>query len=280
MKLSIVISISGAEFSAVVFKESHEMAIEKAAKLGYDGVELAVRDPAIVNIRRLKDLLEKYNLEVPALGTGQAYGEEGLSLTDPDEHIRKKAIERLESHVKMASELNSRVIIGLIRGKFSEILNPTETLNLLKVSVQQLCDQAKKFNVELVIEPINRYETDLINTVDEALDFMANVNRDNLKILVDTFHMNIEEPSIFDSINRAGEKIGHVHIADSNRLAAGRGHIDFKKVIGSLKKVGYNGFLSAEILPKPTPDEAAKLNYIYMAELLGNENNTAPGQNL
>jgi len=268
MKLSLVISISDTKFSAVAFKESYSIAIEKAAKWGYDGVELAVRDPAVINIGELKNLLGRYNLEVPALGTGQAYGEEGLSLTSPDRQTREKAKERLKSHVKMASELNSKVIIGLIRGKASQDSGIEKSLDLFKKYMRDLCDFAMKYNVEFVIEPINRYETNMLNTVDETLDFVDAVKRNNLKILVDTFHMNIEEPSIFDSIKRAGEQVGHVHIADSNRWAAGCGHIDFARVINALKEVGYDGYLSAEILPEPSPDEAGKLYFEYMSKLI------------
>lgn len=270
MKLSLVVSISDTKFSAVAFKESYSLAIEKAAGWGYDGVELAVRDPAVIDLEKIKNLMAKYSLHVPSLGTGQAYGEEGLSLTSPDKQIREKAKERLRSHVKMASELNSKVIIGLMRGKSPQNFDLEKPLELFAKGMCELCDFAMSYNVEFVIEPINRYETNMLNTVDETLDFIDRVGRENLKILLDTFHMNIEEPSIFDSINKAGERIGHVHIADSNRWAPGCGHIDFPEVVKTLKEVGYEGYLSAEILPKPTPDEAGKLNYDYMSKLLVN----------
>ncbi|MCD4786332.1 MAG: sugar phosphate isomerase/epimerase [Candidatus Eremiobacteraeota bacterium] len=268
MKLSLVVSVSETKFAAVAFKESYSLAIEKATKWGYDGVELAVRDPAVINVGELKNLLGRYNLEVPALGTGQAYGEEGLSLTSPDGQTREKAKERLKSHVKMASELNSKVIIGLMRGKVSQDSGLEKSLGLLKKSMRDLCDFAMKYNVEFVIEPINRYETNMLNTVDETLEFINGVGRENLKILLDTFHMNIEEPSIFDSIRKARKLIGHVHIADSNRWAPGCGHIDFAGVVNTLNEVGYDGYLSAEILPEPSPDKAGKFNYEYMSKLL------------
>ena len=102
MKLSIVVSTQPASFSAVAFKGQLAENIAKVHKLGYDGVELAVRDPKILDRIALKSLLSQYDLPVPAIGTGQAYGEEGLSFTNPDESIRRRAIERIksQSHVR------------------------------------------------------------------------------------------------------------------------------------------------------------------------------------
>ncbi|HDH06822.1 MAG TPA: sugar phosphate isomerase/epimerase, partial [Thermoproteales archaeon] len=81
---------------------------------------------------------------------------------------------------------------------------------------------------------------------------LRDINSPSLKLLLDTFHMNIEEPLIEESIKKAGKKIGHFHVADSNRLAPGMGHLDFKSIIGSLKETGYEGFLSAEVIIKPS----------------------------
>jgi len=113
-------------------------------------------------------------------------------------------------------------------------------------------------DVRLVIEPCNRYEANTVNTVDAGLDLLDKVGRENVGLLLDTFHMNIEEPNMLKSINKAGRKIFHFHIADSNRWYPGAGHIDFNAVIDQLKKVGYSGFLSAEIIPEPTGDVAAE----------------------
>src|SRR5574338_1456940 len=99
MKLSIVLSAQPAAFQAATFKGDLEANLRRIAALGYDGVELAIRDPGLVDVGSLEALVRGVNLRVPAIGTGQAWGEEGLSFTHPDADVRRRAIERIQSHV-------------------------------------------------------------------------------------------------------------------------------------------------------------------------------------
>ena len=123
MKLSIVLSTQPASFSALAYKGELAENLNKIQKLGYHGVELAVRDPELLDHDNLKTLLKENNLIVPAIGTGQAYGEEGLSFTHPDSSVREKAIQRIKAQVRFATGLNAVVIVGLMRGKLEEGVN-------------------------------------------------------------------------------------------------------------------------------------------------------------
>jgi sugar phosphate isomerase/epimerase len=116
MKKSIVVSIQPTKFSALAFKEDFEESIKKVADLGFDGAELAVRNPKDLKIEDVIRIIKENNLEVPAIGTGQAYGEEGLSFSNPDETIRRMAVERINNQIIFASHFNAQVIVGLIRG--------------------------------------------------------------------------------------------------------------------------------------------------------------------
>ncbi len=262
MNLSIVLSVQAAAFSALAYKGRWTENISKIRSLGYDGVELAVRDPSTLDLPSLRLSIEAQGLVVPALGTGQAYGEDGLSFSHPETEIRRRAIERVRSHIRLANELGALVIIGLIRGKCGSGIAADRAERWVIEALQECAAENK--TVRLVIEPINRYETDLINTVASALGLLESVGMENIGLLVDTFHMNIEEPSITASIRAAKERLFHVHIADSNRWYPGAGHIDFRRIVDTLDQVGYRGFLSAEILPLPDPDTAAKKTIDYM----------------
>jgi sugar phosphate isomerase/epimerase len=112
--------------------------------------------------------------------------------------------------------------------------------------------------VRFAIEPINRYETDLLNDVQSGLRFLERLGQDNVGLLLDTFHMNIEERNLIESIRLARTRLFHFHVADSNRWYPGAGHIDFRSVLATLDDIDYSGFVSAEILPMPDPDSAAK----------------------
>ena len=262
MKLSIVLSTQPASFNALAYKGQLAENIAKIKKLGYDGIELAVRDPQLLDVSELKILLSKHNLPVPAIGTGQAYGEEGLSFTHPDYNIRRKAIERIKSQVKLAGDLNALVIIGLVRGKKGANVGLAQAEDWLIEALQECASENE--TVKLAIEPINRYETDLINTVMSGLYIVEKVGMNNVGLLLDTFHINIEEPSITDSIVSAKERLFHFHVADSNRWYPGAGHINFKEIVDTLYKIGYSGFVSAEIMPIPDSDTAAEKTIEYM----------------
>lgn len=262
MKLSIVLSTQPASFSALAFKGQIAENIAKIKNLGYDGVELAVRDPAALDVSALKSLLAKHRLPVPAIGTGQAFGEEGLSFTHPDAAVRRKAIDRIKSHMSLADSLGAIVIIGLVRGEKGSDSGDDQVDHWLAAALTECASENS--TVKLAIEPINRYETGLINTVASGLKLVDTIGLDNVGLLLDTFHMNIEEPSITESMVAARDRLFHFHVADSNRWYPGAGHIDFNAILNTLNSVGYQGFVSAEILPLPDPDTAAIRTIEYM----------------
>jgi sugar phosphate isomerase/epimerase len=120
--------------------------------------------------------------------------------------------------------------------------------------VEAICECARfaaAHQVQLLIEPINRYETNFINSSTQGLALLEEVGDPELKLLLDTFHMNIEEPDIDAALQMAADRLGYVHVADSNRYAPGQGHIDFLSVLRTLVRIGYQGPITAEILPVP-----------------------------
>jgi 5-keto-L-gluconate epimerase len=251
MKLAYVLSTQPTQFQAVSFASDLEGNIARLAELGYDGVELAVRDPEKLDGQSVKRLLNKHSTRVPAIGTGQAFVEEKLSFTDPDASIRSRAIERVESHIRLACDLNALVIIGLVRGTVQSTVSSEQAHGWLVDALGSLNRSASAQNVRMALEPINRYETNLLNTVHETLELIDQVGSDNLGVLFDTFHANIEEHRLELSLQSCGARLFHVHVADSNRWAAGYGHTDFAPIIATLRQMDYDGWLSAEILAKP-----------------------------
>jgi sugar phosphate isomerase/epimerase len=256
MKLSLVVSVEETSFDAVAVRGGWESAVRRLAELGYDGVELAIRDAAAIDAGRLEAAAREAGLEVPALGTGQAYLRDGLSLSSSDATARRVAADRAIGHVRLAARLGSLVIIGLLRGRVADGREATAARCL--EGLRPVLDAAASAAVRLVIEPINRYETDFLVTVGETLAFIEASGAPHLGVLADTFHMNIEEASIEGALQEAGDQLWHVHTADSNRWAPGFGHLDFPAIVSALAGLGYQGFLSAEVLPKPDPETAAR----------------------
>jgi sugar phosphate isomerase/epimerase len=268
MKLSIVLSTQQAQFQAATFKGDLEVNLARIAALGYDGVELAIRDPKLVDVDALEMLVNKYNLRVPAIGTGQAWGEEGLSFTDPDPLVRERAIERIKSHIPVAAGFGSVVIIGLIRGIVKPDVASTQAMDWLIEALRECSEAARLYGIRLALEPINRYETTVINNTAQGLELIDRVEADNFGLLLDTFHMNIEEPSIEDSIRRCGERIFHFHIADSNRWYPGAGHLDFKSILTALDSSAYQSWISGEFIPKPDAESAAYKSITFLRQVM------------
>ncbi len=257
MKYSIVLSTQPAKFQAATFKGGLEANLRKIASLGYDGVELAIRDPKLVQYEVLEGLIHACDLSVPAIGTGQAWGEEGLSFTDPDRDVRRQAIERIKEQIEGASRFGAVIIIGLIRGIVKPGVDPGQAMDWLVGALRECSQAARERLVRLALEPINRYETSLINTAAQGLDLIERVGADNFGLLLDTFHMNIEEADIEASIKNCGTHIFHFHVADSNRRYPGSGHLDFLSILEALRDIGYTGWVSGEFLPEPDAETAA-----------------------
>lgn len=264
MKLAIVLSTHTAQFQAVAFKGDFESNVAKIADWGYDGVELAIRDPKLVDGDDLERVVSAHGLTVPAIGTGQAWGEEGLSYTDPDPAVRAAAIERTQSHIPFAARTGAVIIIGLLRGIVKPGVDHGQAMDWLVKALQECCAAAQVHGVRIALEPLNRYETTLIANAAQGMDLIEQVNTDNMGLLLDTYHMNIEEPVIEDSIRACGDRIFHFHVADSNRWHPGAGHLDFMSILDALSGTGYQGYVSGEFMPLPDADTSAARNIAYL----------------
>jgi len=269
MKLGLAIApASATPLAFVVFREKLDTAIRKAWEFGYDGVELALVNAEEVNVAAIKNLIKKYSIEVPLISTGRVFSEAHLSFTHLEKNMRDEAIQTMKDIVEVASQFQADVNVGRVRGDIPENRPREEAEERFFSAMIECSDFAATRNVELLLEPVNRYETNFINSLEEGIDIVEKLNRENVKLMPDTFHMNIEDASIIASLKKAGNKIGYVHFADSNRWAPGQGHLDFSQIIASLKEIGYDGYVTVEILPNPNPDEAVKMAISFLRGII------------
>lgn len=151
--------------------------------------------------------------------------------------------------IDLAADLNTKIIV--VGGGNTRSVKPGQSREeIMKILVEIFAasgDYAKERGVYLGIEALNRYETNVIKTLKDSGEFAVKINCPNVKIMGDTYHMNIEETYLDDAIRNAGKELIHLHLADSNRMAPGEGHIDFKKVFMALKDIKYEGFCSFEV---------------------------------
>ncbi len=233
--------------------------VARAAQLGLHGFELMVLDPAQVDAAEVRGLLAQHGLEAAAVASGAQASQAGLTLLAANADVRARARRRLLELIDLAQALGAPLVtVGGFRGRLAA-LEDGSGRTLLVHALQQGCEHAAAHGVRLLIEPLNRYETDVVQTVEQGLALIEEVGHSHLGLLVDTFHANIEEATFaaaFATAAQAG-RLWHVHIGDSNRLPPGEGHIDFRAIVALLEQLGYDGYLSAEHLAHPTPDRAA-----------------------
>jgi sugar phosphate isomerase/epimerase len=258
MRSSVTISlVPEARGGPFVFWDDLAGGCREAKRLGFDAVEVFAAptlDPA-----SLRQALDYNGLKLAAMGTGAGWVLHRLTLTSPDAAVRRRAADFVGAIIDLAGSFGAPAIIGSVQGRHGEGVDATKALTYLADALGPLAGHARRHGVPLLFEPLNRYETNLVNTVADGLWLRAKVGEENVKLLLDLFHMSIEEADPPAAMRAAAGAVGHVHVADSNRRPAGCGHTDFAPIAAALRDIAYDGYVSAEALPYPNPVQAAIL---------------------
>ena len=253
--ISLVPEARGGPF---VFWDDLAASCAKASDLGFDAVEIFPRTTEALNAKELKGLLQRHKLKLAAMGTGAGWVVHKLRLTDPDAQVRARAQAFIGGVIDFAGGFGAPAIVGSMQGRSEGEVSKDQAFVWIREALEQLGPRAHALGVPVLFEPLNRYETNLVRSVAEGLELLKPLRTKNVKLLVDLFHANIEEPSVAEALRLAGHDLGHVHFADSNRQAVGMGHTDFGPISEALQQIGFNGYASAEILPLPDGDTAAR----------------------
>ena len=233
-------------------------ACRTAAELGFDAVEIFPESAEAFPVAELSRLLAEHGLTVAAVGTGAGWVKQKLHLCHADASMRGAAREFIAGIIDVAGQFGAPAIIGSMQGRCEGDLSRDEALDHLASALDVLGARAAGQGQMLLYEPLNRYETNLFNRQGDAAAWLESRGLAHVRLLCDLFHMNIEEADIAATLVAAGRWVGHVHWADSNRQAMGLGHTDTGPVVAALRGIGYEGFLSAEVFPLPTPMDAAR----------------------
>lgn len=219
---------------------------------GFDGAELCISNYDGIDVQALKQKLDAHHLGCSTLSTGQARSLENISLLHEGEALRT-AQHRMCQHIDAAAILGSKVTLGLLRG-LGTAGHQKEDKAALARNLEPVLDYAQSHGVTIILECINRYETALFNDAASTVDFIKNDlgNPSCVGILWDLFHANIEDPSFEDAVAVLGDKLKHVHIADSNRMFPGYGHTDFEAIGKLLVQAGFKDYMSFECFNLPS----------------------------
>ena len=259
IKSAVTISlVKEAEGGPFVFWHDLVAGCSKAAELGYDAVEVFAPNADAIPVDKLKALTAEHVLKIAAVGTGGGWVIHKWHLCQPDAGSRENAKNFIRSIIDAGAHLDAPAIIGSMQGRFEGEESKEQALDWLRVALNDLGEHAKAAGVPLIYEPLNRYESNLLNRAEDAVVFLDTLDTDNVVILADLFHMSIEETNIADGLRAYGHHIGLVHFVDSNRRPAGCGQMDYAPIAAALKEIGYEKYASAEAFPWPDSDAAAK----------------------
>jgi sugar phosphate isomerase/epimerase len=219
-----------------------EADLAELARLGYDGVELSVSDPARLDIPRLQRSLDRHGLALCGILTGDSYDEEGLCLDSPDAAIRSRAVERLKAHVDWVGPFGAVIVVGRMQGLKSDEPDRATANARLVEGMRQVARYAETRRVRLMLEAVNRYEVNHNYTAAEVLEVVEVVDSPAFGVMLDTFHINIEEASLDGPVRLAGSRLGYMHVAESHRGLVGTGHLDLELILRATVEIGYQGY--------------------------------------
>jgi D-psicose/D-tagatose/L-ribulose 3-epimerase len=252
MALQVKFGVSSWLWTSPFTTASVEPLFAKISAMGFDVVEIAVEDPSLIDAMAVSDALKKYNLKALVCG---AFGST-RDLTSDDPAVHENCFKYIETCMDFCQQWNTPFFAGPMYSAVGKarMLSPEKRQaewNLAVTNLRIVCTMATERNLLIALEPLNRFESDLINTAADVLRLIDDINHPAAKVLLDGFHMNIEEPDIEAALKLVGDKLIHLQVAENYRGTPGTGQTNWAAYHRGLKAIGYNGTISIESF---TPD--------------------------
>lgn len=251
----------------VILRGSIEDVARQASEIGYEALELFIRNPKQYKATALKRAADDNGIGFCGIATGMEYTKNKLSLIDDDANVRQSAIERLKEHIDLAHVLGCPVIVGIMRANIPDFSQYALYEGRFSDALRSLSAHAAAAGVPLVVEAILRYINNYLCSVPETMDYLEKLALPNVKLHIDSHLMNVEDKDIAASIRYGSGRLAYVHMSDSNRAYPGGGGFDFKTMMAALMDVEYQGYLTTECQPYPDPYTCAKRGLDYCRHL-------------
>tara|TARA_Y100000588_G_scaffold389533_1_gene492432 strand:- start:4948 stop:5784 length:837 start_codon:yes stop_codon:yes gene_type:complete len=221
--------------------------IIQCKEAGYNCVEVSLLGQTYKNAEKIYHLAKELNIIITCT-TGLAQDED---ISSDNSEVRMNGIKALKKAIEITSIMGSSILTGVIHCAWgiskSKGKNKQDKYKYSSDSIKETTSILENKKIKLGIEPLNRYETDFINTVDEGLKLCSLINHPNVGLLLDVYHMNIEEKDISKSIINAKNKLFHFHVAENDRGIPGTGSIKWEKIFNALKEINYDEYVTLEM---------------------------------
>jgi len=221
------------------FTEKDLDLLDKVDNMGFDAIEIQLNKPSQLPEGLLRDKLEEVGLR-PVFGVTLT---EDQDLLSPDEDVRREGVRFLKEMTDVVAKCGGSVLGGVnyaAWGKFTGKMRTEEEWKRSRESLKEVAQYAQDNDVNVALEPINRFETYFLNTAEDAIKLVEDIGEPNVGIHLDTFHMNIEEKDFYDPIIDVGDKLYHFHICENDRGVPGTGHVDWEGTFDALNEIGYD----------------------------------------
>jgi D-psicose/D-tagatose/L-ribulose 3-epimerase len=235
-------------WTAPITEEELEVLAPKVAAMGFDHIEIPMDDPKGMDFLRIKEIINKAGID--SISFCAAMSPE-RDLIDPDPLVRQTGVEYLKNCIDGLAIVGGKNFVGPFYSAVGRTWKQTaeereEDMKILVDILRDVCDYAAERGVSLGVEPLNRFETSFITTADQVIELVDRVDHPSCKIMLDTFHMNIEEDSFGDAIRAVGPRLLQVHSNENNRGTSGKGHVPWEEVAQALKDIKFDGVLVIE----------------------------------
>jgi D-psicose/D-tagatose/L-ribulose 3-epimerase len=229
------------------FSDNEGPAFDRVAAMGYELIEVCVEDPALLTAQALNAHAARTGLAVGICG---AFGPD-RDVSAEEAGRRRAGIDYLKTCIDLAAAVGSPHVAGPMyaptgQTRMLDAADRAAQLNRAADSLREAAEYAAGRGIRLAVEPLNRFETDLINTTEQALQLVDLIGADNVGLLIDTFHMNIEEKSLGDAVRLAGSKVFHVQVSENDRGTPGSGHVPWAEFFTALTDINYDGQIVVE----------------------------------
>lgn len=227
--------------------QSIDTLFPKIAQLGFDVVEIAVEDPALIDVKKVKEALNQYGLQTVICG---AFGN-SRDLTNESKDVQQNGLSYIEACLDMCAELGVSFFAGPMYSAVGKarMLKPEQRKSEWDLAVhnlQKVCDMAGSRGLKIALEPLNRFESDLVNTANDVMRMVKDINHPAANVILDSFHMSIEERDVEQAIKAVGDKLIHVQVSENYRGAPGSGQTPWDAYKRGLEAINYKGIVSIE----------------------------------
>jgi len=221
--------------------------IDMVKEMGFDFIEIAVESPALIELNTLKSALRQKDMKAVMCGV---YGP-GRNLSSFETEERANAKSYLKWMIDAAAEMDTGLVTGPMysavgKARLEDPIDREREWQLAVSGLEAMCKHAAERDVRLAFEPLNRFETDMVNVVEQGLQLIADVGEPNLGLHIDTFHMHLEEKDPAAAIRKAGDRVFHVHACENDRGVPGTGQVNWVSIFQALSEINYQGMVSIE----------------------------------